>query len=80
MDGILTVQPEKSFKRLMTLLLVTLKDMIQALLAVLPHLCSWSTISNQGEQVNQLCLTEIINSHLAMHVLRKDNKPITKFP
>ena len=70
MDGILTVHPEKSCKNLMTLLLVTLKDMIQT---VLPHLRSWSTISNQGEQVNQLCLAEFINSHLAMHVLRKDN-------
>ena len=69
MDGILTVQPEKSCKNLMTLLLVTLKDIIQ----VLPHLCSWSTISNQGEQVKQLCLLEIINLHLAMHILRKDN-------
>ena len=60
MDGILTVHPEKSFKRLMTLLLVTLKDIIQ----VLPHLCSWSTISNQGEQVNQLCVYFSNNSHL----------------
>ena len=73
MDGILTVLPEKSFIGPMNLLLVTLKDIIQTLLTVLPHLCSWSTISNQGEQVNQLCLTEIVNSHLAMHVFRKDN-------
>ena len=73
MDGTLTVLPEKSFKRLMTLLLVTLKDIIQTLLTVLPQSCSWSTISNQGEQVNQLCLTEIINSHLAINVFRNDN-------
>ena len=69
MDGILPVHPETSCKNLMTLLLVTLKDILQ----VLPRLCSWLTISNQGEQVNQLCLIEIINLHLAMHVLRKDN-------